>query len=298
MASVWVEITRRSPNQWITRLGFDDGSAAALGAPSIDLEDCLRTIEAVAEALRDDRRIIRGGGGPGAFGFTLCDAHGAPVAALVAASIAEAECRLLALRRWANDPKGFGVTIHGETAAATGARPWAMCVQARPRTDFAEVAATLPRDAELRSQRARDTIRRHALLAAGLGLVPVPWFDVIALSAVQVAMLRDLAEIHGANISSERARTAIAALVGGPLSHALARVAARGLWRLTPGLGPLIAALGAPSLGAAVTYAIGRVFAAHFESGGTLLSLDVPRMRARFQEELHAARSAQGRTPA
>ncbi|WAS96627.1 hypothetical protein [Nannocystis punicea] len=101
-------------------------------------------------------------------------------------------------------------------------------------------------------------------------------------------MIEALAELHGADFSSERARTAVAALLGGFGTVSMTRRLARGLWRLVPGLGALVGAVGVSALGGAVTHAIGKLFAAHFESGGTLLTLDVARMRAHFRAELDA----------
>lgn len=148
-----------------------------------------------------------------------------------------------------------------------------------------------------RAQQAHDIVRRHVILAVGLGLVPIPWFDAIALTAVHVDMIEELAALYGAEFAGERARTAIAALLGGFGTVSTTRLLARGLWRLVPGLGALVGAVGVPALGGAVTHALGKVFSAHFESGGTLLSLDIARMRAHFRAELDAAPRAREGAP-
>ncbi|MDE2463441.1 MAG: GTPase, partial [Alphaproteobacteria bacterium] len=47
-----------------------------------------------------------------------------------------------------------------------------------------------------------------------------------------------------------------------------------------------------PSLAAASTYALGKVFIQHFESGGTFLDMDPDKVSAYFKEQYEYKRSA------
>ena len=57
-----------------------------------------------------------------------------------------------------------------------------------------------------------------------------------------------------------------------------------------PGIGSLVGMLVVPGVAAASTWAVGKVFAWHFEQGGTLANFDVEVARPRFQREFAAAR--------
>ena len=46
-----------------------------------------------------------------------------------------------------------------------------------------------------------------------------------------------------------------------------------------------------PGFAAAVTWAMGRIFIQHFETGGTLLDFDADKMREHFQAEFEAEQS-------
>ena len=56
--------------------------------------------------------------------------------------------------------------------------------------------------------------------------------------------------------------------------------------KAVPGLGMVAGILTAPLFYGAVTYAVGKVFIEHFETGGTLLTFNADRMRVYFQHFL------------
>lgn len=141
-----------------------------------------------------------------------------------------------------------------------------------------------------REEQARDIVRRNVYWAMGLGLVPVPLVDLVALTAVQVKMLKALSDLYGVPFSDHRARTAVWSLVTGSGSVAITTTLAHTLFKVVPGLGVAVGFLGVPLLGGALTQAIGNLFVMHYESGGTLLSFDAEAMRQHFREELRTAR--------
>jgi uncharacterized protein (DUF697 family) len=60
--------------------------------------------------------------------------------------------------------------------------------------------------------------------------------------------------------------------------------------KAVPLVGTIAGMILMPSLAAASTLAIGRVFNQHFASGGTLLSFDTEKMREHFKVEFEAAK--------
>lgn len=137
---------------------------------------------------------------------------------------------------------------------------------------------------------ARRTIKRKSWWAAGVGLIPVPLVDFVGATAVQLSLLHELCYIYDVPYSEDRGREWIGALVGG-LTPTLVKA--------IPGLGSLVGVLTGPAYYGASTYAIGRVFMQHFETGGTFLSFEPERMRSHFnryfregRDEVSEARTA------
>jgi uncharacterized protein (DUF697 family) len=131
------------------------------------------------------------------------------------------------------------------------------------------------------SAQAEQTIKKHMLAAAGVGLVPLPWVELAALAGLQLNLLRSLARVYGVEFSSQIGKSAIGALVGSDLSVTLSATLAKGL----PGLGWAVGAASGALLGAASTYALGKVFVQHFESGNTFLTFDPAQVKAYYAQQ-------------
>ena len=132
--------------------------------------------------------------------------------------------------------------------------------------------------------KAEQTIKHHMLAAAGIGLVPLPWVEMAALAGLQLNLLRSLAGIYGVEFSSQIGKSAIGALVGSDLSVSLST----GLGMLAkslPGIGWAVGAASGALLGAASTYALGKVFVQHFESGNTFLTFDPDKVKAYYAQQ-------------
>jgi uncharacterized protein (DUF697 family) len=132
-------------------------------------------------------------------------------------------------------------------------------------------------------------VRRNALWAMGVGLVPLPVADILGVSAVQLKMVRELAEHHRVPFSETSARSLVTALVGGIGSVTAAGVAFS-LLKFVPLVGQTAAAVAMPATVGAATYALGKVFTQHFAAGGTFTDLDPAVMRDYFRKEYEAAK--------
>ncbi len=124
-------------------------------------------------------------------------------------------------------------------------------------------------------------------MAAGAiaGLLPLPWISFAALTAVQLNMLRHLASIYDVSFSKEIGASAIGALVGSDFSLSLSL----GIAKLLPGPSVALAVVSGGLLGSASTFALGKVFIQHFESGNTFLSFDPDKVRAHYEEQFGRA---------
>ncbi|ETX00690.1 MAG: hypothetical protein ETSY1_10300 [Candidatus Entotheonella factor] len=132
---------------------------------------------------------------------------------------------------------------------------------------------------------ASNIVKRHVYASIAAGLVPVVWFDMVALTALQLKMLRDLAQLYNVDFSNQLGQSAIAALVSGGAVYPI-----RMLAKYIPIAGWL-ATLGSVSLfSGASTYAVGKVFIQHFSSGGTFLTFDPQKVRDYYQQQFTQAK--------
>jgi len=145
-------------------------------------------------------------------------------------------------------------------------------------------------DAEILQAKATSTIRKYAAVSAGLGFIPVPGLDVASISSVQYSMIRDLAEYYGVSAGKDQIRVILASLLGGAAPVMVTAAGLGSAVKAVPLVGTIAGMILMPSLAAASTLAIGRVFNQHFASGGTLLSFDAEKMRDHFKAEFEAAK--------
>lgn len=129
--------------------------------------------------------------------------------------------------------------------------------------------------------------------AAGGGLIPVPLLDLAAISLVELKMVHSLARLYGVPFQRSAAKSIIGALIGGGGTYVLAAPAAS-VVKFVPLVGAIAGALTEPALAAAATYALGKVFIQHFESGGTLLDFNIRTQRHQYEQHFAAAQQKGG----
>ena len=127
-------------------------------------------------------------------------------------------------------------------------------------------------------------IRNHALGAAAVGLIPVPAVDFVGLTALQLNLLRRLAQIYEVPFSQELGKKSIGALVAGFTPMVLSAPLASAV-KVVPMIGSTLGGLAMSAVAGASTYAIGKVFLQHFDSGGTFLNFNPNAVRAYYREQ-------------
>ena len=130
--------------------------------------------------------------------------------------------------------------------------------------------------------------------SAGAGLVPVPGLDLAAIAGVQIKMLDDLSKLYEVPFSKNAAKSIIGALLGSG-GATLVAVPAASLLKIIPIVGHIAALFTEPAAAAASTYALGKVFIQHFESGGTFLDFNPSAVRRYYDEQYAAAKSGTAR---
>jgi uncharacterized protein (DUF697 family) len=129
------------------------------------------------------------------------------------------------------------------------------------------------------SDAAQRLIKEHVVWSVGAGLVPVPLVDFVAVTAVQLDLIRQLCSLHGVGYEEGTGKVWIGALTGG----ALARVGASAI-KAIPGIGSLIGGLSMSIASGASTYAVGQVVEKHLAAGGTMGNLNVDAAKATYEK--------------
>ncbi len=134
------------------------------------------------------------------------------------------------------------------------------------------------------NKQAYDSILWHASAAAGVGAIPAPAIDLAAIAAVQLKLLSKLSSIYSVPFSKEWGRSTITALATSFGTGIFATPLAASLIKVIPFVGQAAGSIALPTVAFASTYALGRVAAAHFASGGHLFDLNLEKARQAYTQ--------------
>lgn len=132
---------------------------------------------------------------------------------------------------------------------------------------------------------ASRSIRRHTLYAAAGTLIPIPFIEVVTNTSMQIHMIAQLCDIYGVRFSEHAVKASLATFVGVVVPSGSIGASVYTLARAVPVVGPALGLTTAPVLAGSMTWAIGRVFAWHFERGGSLDDFRAEDAIARFRKE-------------
>lgn len=145
-------------------------------------------------------------------------------------------------------------------------------------------------DPHSRTATGEAIIHRNVLWALGAGVVPIPVVDILAVTGIQIKMLKELSDVYGLGFRESIAKKLVYSLLSGLGSVGIGVAVSSSLAKLVPGLGSTLGVVTVPIFAGAFTHALGRVFLMHFESGGTLLNFDPHAMRSHFKAEYDRSR--------
>lgn len=131
-----------------------------------------------------------------------------------------------------------------------------------------------------KKKKVEKIIQDHVVWAMGAGLIPIPLMDIAAVTAVQLDMIKKISKVYEQEFSEVQVKAWVSTLAGG----VGVRMAADTL-KFIPGFGSLIGGISMSMLSGATTYGFGKVFATHFESGGTLINFDPEKAKSYFADQ-------------
>jgi len=137
---------------------------------------------------------------------------------------------------------------------------------------------------EGRTERLDKLAKGHSLASMGVGLVPFPLVDMVALFGIQLDLVKKLAAEYDVPFKQEIGKSIITSLAGGILPQTLGGAIAS-MIKVVPVIGQTTGTVAMPVFCGASTYALHKVFVQHFEAGGTLLDLDPAEVKSYFAEQ-------------
>lgn len=157
-----------------------------------------------------------------------------------------------------------------------------MTTKKEPQPDVLEIEAD---EVELTQQeQSEKLIKRHMYWAMGLGLIPVPLLDLASISAAQIRLVSKMSEVYEVPFSEHRAKNIIMPLIASVGVAPIATGVLGSFIKFVPVVGSLAGTISLPIVAAATTYAIGRVFIMHFETGGTISNLDPQSVKEYYRQ--------------
>ena len=147
----------------------------------------------------------------------------------------------------------------------------------------AEAVPVVP-EVETNEQKALKITRRYVLWSMGGGLIPVAFVNIAAVIGVQIKMLHEISKVYGVEFKENRVKSILIPLIGSIGLVPLGTGVLFGVMKAIPVLRALAATISIPISAGAVTYATGKIFISHFESGGTFLNFNPEKMKAAYRK--------------
>jgi uncharacterized protein (DUF697 family) len=132
---------------------------------------------------------------------------------------------------------------------------------------------------ETESSPSEKIIHNHIAFSMIAGAIPVPIVDIVAVTAIQVDMIHQLAELYSVDFNKDKGKSIATSLTG----TTFARLGASAI-KTIPGVGTWLGVTFQVILAGASTYALGQLFNNHFSSKGNLFDFDTEAMKKKYEE--------------
>jgi len=134
------------------------------------------------------------------------------------------------------------------------------------------------------TSRANKAVKLHSILSGAMGVIPIPPLGVAMIVANNLKMLHKLSSIYGVKYREDVGKAAISSFLVGCGTFSISGRLIWGLSTVVPVAAPVIGVVTIPLFATSATYAMGKLFVQHFESGGTFLTFDPEKVRGHYAE--------------
>ncbi|NQY10036.1 MAG: DUF697 domain-containing protein [Flavobacteriales bacterium] len=138
---------------------------------------------------------------------------------------------------------------------------------------------------QTRQEKADDIVSNSMMWTGAAGIIPLPIVDTITIAAFQLVMLNKIGKLYShEEFSDNWGKELIASITASYLGTTVGKSIGKKIFEGIPVVGPILKFAVAPGFAAASTWALGKVFIMHFESGGTMLTFDPDKMRKYYRK--------------
>ncbi len=124
-------------------------------------------------------------------------------------------------------------------------------------------------------------IKNHVIYSMTAAMIPVPLVDISAITVIQLDMIKQIANAYGAQYDHDAGKSLVSSLAGATL----ARVGASAI-KAIPGVGTIIGISAQVAFSGASTYALGKIFDAHFSNKNSIFDISAQSVKAKYEELL------------
>ncbi|MEW6234616.1 MAG: YcjF family protein [Candidatus Omnitrophota bacterium] len=155
--------------------------------------------------------------------------------------------------------------------------------QESEKAKYAEIVCVEPPGA--REKEARRIVRKNMLWSMGISIIPIPLVDFLGSIGCQAHMIKELSDYYHIPFTKHLMKNILAILLGGVGTLYIGQFLTANASRFIPFAGRTLSLAAYPIAAGALTYATGKVFIEHFESGGTILTFNPKKVRDYFYKE-------------
>lgn len=142
-----------------------------------------------------------------------------------------------------------------------------------------------PLASQNRDLAAENCIKKYVLFGIGAGLIPAPLVDAVAITALEISMIGDLAAIYEFPVPHRLVSYKVLISLIGSIGPIYLATKVNSAIKAVPFIGHALYFGIMSFTGGASVYAVGKLFQKHFVSGGTFLSGDPTGIRSFFREK-------------
>lgn len=135
-----------------------------------------------------------------------------------------------------------------------------------------------------------NLIKSYMVASVAASAVPMPLFDIAAVTAIQLRMIQKLSHLHGKPFSEGAVRSILMSLGGSVVGYGVGAMAAS-LIKVVPVIGWAASMMSLPVMAGASTYAIGQVFHKHYAEGGTIFDMNTDNVKAFYKEQFEKGKA-------
>lgn len=141
----------------------------------------------------------------------------------------------------------------------------------------------------LKQPGAMRVVKRYANWSLAPGILPTPFLDFGLLMGIQLRMIQQLSKLYGERFSTNSGKAIVSSLLSTVVPNRAGFGSAGLIIRTIPVVGNVLGLLFMPAFAWASTYALGKIFVQHLESGNTFLNFDPAEVREHYRKEFESA---------